>query len=195
MKISDNNQINGLPISNSFLADVKNFLFNTKPNLHHSHITGKIYGYAHGFCNRKVIENKNTITVIVHSLLGFDFFFFFKGLRFATWKTTNLSVGGANLSQINFANVRNQVKFLDTIKYYQQSLANLAESVTDQEKEKNKSESKRFIKKYQYFGPIFKNLLLEDQNWVLNYMSDGKGTIPYEILNTYDTIIDTYLRC
>ena len=53
MKVLDNDQIQGVPISKNFLTNVK---FNTKANLHHSHITGEIYGYTHGFCNRKVRE-------------------------------------------------------------------------------------------------------------------------------------------
>ena len=58
--------------------------------------------------------------------------------------------------------------------YYQQSLAKLAESMTELEKENIKSESKKFIEKDDYFGSIFKNLLLEDQVWILSYMSEGK---------------------
>ena len=42
---------------------------------HHSHVTGKIWGYAHDFCNRKVRENRGTISVIAHYLFIFDFFF------------------------------------------------------------------------------------------------------------------------
>ena len=57
MKIPNKDQINGLPISSNFSTNIKNILFNTKVNLHHSHITGEIIGYAHGFCNRKVREN------------------------------------------------------------------------------------------------------------------------------------------
>ena len=115
MKIPDSDKIHGVPISSNFMTNVKNNLFNTKPNLHHSHITGEIYGYAHGFCNRKVRENKNTTSVIAHNLFGFDFFFLLKVVRFGMWKTTNLNVGGSNLSRISFANISDQVKFVDTI--------------------------------------------------------------------------------
>ena len=66
--------------------------------------------------------------------------------------------------------------------YYQQSLAKLVESVTEQKKEKIKSESKNFIKKDQYFGVILKNLLLEDQSWILNDMLEGKSVIPYKMM-------------
>ena len=146
MKIPSNDQIRRVPISSNFLTNVKNILFNAKPNLYHSHITGEILGYAHGFCNRKVKENKNAISIIAHNLFGFHFFFFLKGLRFGAWKTTNLLVRGANLLQINFANIRDQLKFIDTMKYYQQSLAKLAESMTEQEKENLKVNQKNLSK-------------------------------------------------
>ena len=48
------------------------------------------------------------------------------------------------------------------------SLAKIAESMMDWEKEKLKNESKRFLEKHKYFGPIVKNLFLEDQSCILN---------------------------
>ena len=73
-------------------------------------------------------------SVIAHDLFGFDLFFFLKGIRLSVWKTTNLSIGGSNLSQIYYANISEQLKLIDTMKYYQQSLEKLAESMTDKEK-------------------------------------------------------------
>ena len=55
--------------------------------------------------------------------------------------------------------------------------------MTDQEKEKTKIESRKFIKKHDRFGKIFKDLLKTDQDWILEYMSSGKGVIPYEMMN------------
>ena len=52
-----------------------------KLNLHHSHVTGKILGYAHNFCNMKVRENQNQFFCIVHKFFGFDMFFLLKGIR------------------------------------------------------------------------------------------------------------------
>lgn len=43
-------------------------------------------------------------------------------------------VGGSNLTNANYVNIGDQVKFIDTIKYYQQSLSKLAETVTAGEK-------------------------------------------------------------
>ena len=35
-------------------------LIKIKIHLHHSHVTGKILGYAHDFCNTKVTEKNST---------------------------------------------------------------------------------------------------------------------------------------
>ena len=64
-------------------------------------------------------------------------------------------IGESNLTNINYANIGEQVKFIDTMKYYQQSLAKLAESMTDEEKEKIKTESKSFILRDDYFCRAF----------------------------------------
>ena len=164
MKFPDNDQIKGMPISNKFLTDLKSILFNTKLNPRYSHITGEIFGYTHDFCNRKLRKNKNSISVIAHNSFGFDFFFFSKSIRFGV-KTTNLSVWGSNLSQINFSSI-SEVKIIDTMIW--KSLAKIAESMMEWEKEKLKNESKRFLEKHKYFGPIFKHLFLEDQSCILN---------------------------
>ena len=48
-----------------------------KVHPHHSHVTGEILGYAHDFCNKKVVElEKAGIPCIAHNLFGFDFWYF-----------------------------------------------------------------------------------------------------------------------
>ena len=56
------------------LLDNVNCLIYSENVIHHSHITGDIIGDSHSFCNLKVRENKNQISVIAHNLFGFDFF-------------------------------------------------------------------------------------------------------------------------
>ena len=46
----------------------------SKVHLHHSHTTGEIIGNCHDFCNLKIRENKETISLIGHNFLGFDIF-------------------------------------------------------------------------------------------------------------------------
>lgn len=45
-----------------------------------------------------------------------------------------LNIGGSSLTNVQYANIGNQVKLLETIKYYQQSLASLAASANEIEK-------------------------------------------------------------
>ena len=52
-------------------------LIKLKVHLHHSHITGKIIGYSHDFCNTSVVEKTSPdIPVIVHNLFGFNLYYF-----------------------------------------------------------------------------------------------------------------------
>ena len=51
-----------------------------KIHIHHSHVTGNIIGYAHDFCNTRLVEKeKPEIPCFAHNLLGFDLFYFMKG--------------------------------------------------------------------------------------------------------------------
>ena len=101
-------EVKGAIISENFLSNV-DYLINGKTVIHHLHITADVIRYAHSFCNLKIRENKNQISVAAHNLCGFDFFFFLKGLRLGAWRTTNLSFGGKNLANINFVSISNQV--------------------------------------------------------------------------------------
>ena len=56
------------------LFDSVHIIINFKIHLHHSHTTGKIFGYARDFCNAKVRENKDILTCIAHNFFGFDNF-------------------------------------------------------------------------------------------------------------------------
>ena len=99
--------------------------------IYHSHVSGDIIGYSHTFCNKKVREHYYRIPVVAHNLFPFDFFLLLKGLRNGVWKTRDIVIGGKNPTDINFASIGDQVQFLDTIKYFQQSLGALAGSLTE----------------------------------------------------------------
>ena len=53
-------------ISNKFLSIMCAISKNRKV-IHHSHVTGKIVGFAHDFCNQKCKENFYTIPVFEHN--------------------------------------------------------------------------------------------------------------------------------
>ena len=98
----------------------------SKIHMHHSHVTGEIHGHAHDFCNWQVRENNTMVSLIGHNFLGFDIFVMVKGFRASCWGTSELSMGGTNLTNVNFTNISSQVKIIDTLKYYQTTLANLS---------------------------------------------------------------------
>ena len=73
----------------------------------------------------KVKESKREIPLIAHNLFGFDMFYFIKGYRASAWGYKDLHFNGNNLTNINFRNIGCEIKFINTLKYYQKSLGNL----------------------------------------------------------------------
>ena len=63
---------------NKFFTNVHR-LIRGKFHLHHSHITGKISGYAHDFCNATLVEKSTPdIPFVAHNFFGFDLFYYMK---------------------------------------------------------------------------------------------------------------------
>ena len=83
--------------TNSFFVNAHH-LIKMKVHLHHSHITAKIIGYAHDFCDARIKENNMEIPVIAHNLFGFDLCYFIKDYIVSAWCSKELKVGGNNLT-------------------------------------------------------------------------------------------------
>ena len=143
--------------TNNFFGNVHKYI-KVKIDLHHSHITGEIFGYSHDFCNWKVEESKNEILLIAQNLFGFDMFYFIKGYRASAWGSKDLNFGGNNLTNINSGNIGNEIKFIDTLKYYQKSLGELASTLTENENKSVKTSVLQFLNQHHYFGEISKFL-------------------------------------
>ena len=175
-------------MSKNLINNLKSII-NNKVHIHHSHIDGEIIDHAHSYCNEKIRENKSEISVIAHNLFRLDFFFLLKGIRARVWRTKDISIRGKNPTNISFASIGNQQMFLDTIKYFQQSLGALASNLTDIEKAAIRKEYKKFIEKDPCLDKKFNLCTEEDQEWVLDYLLTGKGTTPYEMITCYDSYI------
>ena len=141
--------------TDNFFRNVRR-LIKVKIHLHHSHVTGKIFGYSNDFCNWKVRENKNEIPLIAHNLFGFDMFYFIKGYRASAWGSKDLNFGRNNFTNKNFANIGGEVKFIDTLKYCQKSLGELASTLTEEEKEPAKKLTAQYLNKHYYFCEVWK---------------------------------------
>ena len=56
------------------------------------------------------------------------------------------------MTNMNYANIANLVKIIDTIKYYQTSLANISNTATFNEKINIENTVTSFIEKHSYFS-------------------------------------------
>ena len=163
--------------TNNFFRNVHR-LIKVKLHLHHSHITGKTLGYAYDFCNWNVRENKSEIAITAHNLFGFDMFFFVKGYHVTAWGTKYLNFGGTNLTHIIYGNIAGEIKFIDTLKYYQKISRWISSNAIGRWKKIRKTPNKTvllstFIEVWKYLGDLQKSKILE-------IIAEGKGIIPYE---------------
>ena len=143
LKFVETDKVKGIPTSKKLIDNLKGIMRN-KTHINHSHISGEITGYTHSYCNQDVRENKSKISVVPHNLFRFDFFFLLKDSRAGVSRTRDISIGSNNPTNINFANISNQVMFLDTIKYFQQSLGALASNLTEKLIRKDENLAKKF---------------------------------------------------
>ena len=163
-------------------------IINVKINLHHSHVTGEIKGYTHDFCNWIIKENKNIVPCFAHNFFKFDFYFLLKNLRLSVYRTKDINIGGNNLTDINFASIDN-FKFIDTIKYYQTSLAQLSETTDEKEKENIEKLVIQFLTTHDHFSKVWVTLTSEQKKKILEIIVSGKGVIPYEKIETINSLL------
>ena len=162
-------------------------IINGKTHLHHSHVTGEVKGYVHDFCNWTVRENNDVVPCIAHNFFKFDMFFLLKGIRLSVWRTDDINIGGNNMVDINYAQIDN-FKFIDSIKYYQTSLAKLSETMSDEEKGRVAKLVEQFIATHSYFSDIWKDMHFVQRNKIIDIVVSGKGVIPYEKIETINSL-------
>ena len=162
-------------------------IINVKINLHHSHITGKIIGYVHDFCNLQVRENKDVIPCIAHNFFNFDIIFLLKSVRLSVWRTKDIHIGGKNLTDLNYASI-DKFKFIDTMKYYQSSLGKLSETLTEKEKDNITKLTVQFLVNHDYFLYVWDQMSLDQKNKVVEIIVSGKAVIPYEKIERIDSL-------
>ena len=162
-------------------------IINAKIHLHHSHVTGEVKGYAHDFCNWTVRENNDVVPCIAHNFFKFDMFFLLKGIRLSVWRTDDINIGGNNMVDINYAQIDN-FKFIDSIKYYQTSLAKLSETMSDLEKSRVSKLVQQFIATHSYFSTVWNDMDFLEKNKVIDIVVSGKGIIPYEKIETIESL-------
>ena len=171
--------------TNLFLSVYR--IINAKIHLHHSHVTGEVKGYAHDFCNWTVRENHDVVPCIAHNFFKFDMFFLLKGIRLSVWRSDDINIGGSNLVDVNYAQIDN-FKFIDSIKYYQTSLAKLSETMSFEEKSRVAKLVQQFLATHSYFSTIWNDMHFVEKNKIIDIVVSGKGIIPYEKIQTIESL-------
>ena len=124
--------------------------------MHHSHITGRIYGYAHDFCNTTQMERSTAeIPFIAHNFFGFDLFYYLKAYIASAWCSKAVNIGGTNLIHANFGNITGEIKLIDSLKFYQKSLGELSSTLTSDEKIAVKKLTEEFLNQHYYFSTVW----------------------------------------
>ena len=156
--------------TNQFFLHVHQ-LIRGKVHLHHPHITGNIIGYVHDFCNMAFIEKcTSEISFLAHNFFGFDLFYF-----------------GNNLTHANYGDIRSEIKLIDSLKFYQQSLRELSSTLTPEEKTAVKNLAEKFLNERYYFSTVWAYLSVNKKNKILEIIAEGKGVTPYEIIVDMDS--------
>ena len=88
-------------------------------------------------------------------MLGFDLCHFINGYIASAWRSKELNIGRTNLTQINFSNITGEIKFIDSLKYYQKSLGQLVSTLSDEEKISVKKLTEQFFNQHDYFCKVW----------------------------------------
>ena len=104
-------------------------------------------------------------------------FYFIEGCRTSAWGSKDLNFGRNNLTNINFRNIGNEIKFIETLKYYQKSLGELVSTLTETGKSSVKKLAIQYLNQHYYFGEIWKYLSNAQKTKILDVISEGKGTL------------------
>ena len=75
-------------------------------------------------------------------------YYFIKAYIAFAWCSKSLNIDGTNLTQANFGNLANEIKLIDTLKFYQKSLADLASTLSDEEIAAVKKVTERFLNEH-----------------------------------------------
>ena len=66
------------------------------------------------------------------------------------------------------------------LKYYQKSLGQLADTLSDKEREAVKKVSEQFLKQHDYFSEVWEYLGPTQKEKILDIFATGKSLVPYE---------------
>ena len=86
------------------------------------------------------------------------------------------------MTHVNYGIIDNEIKLIDSLKYYQKSLADLSSTLKKEEKKAAEKLAWEFFNQYYYFSTVWPYLTQKLQEKILDIITSGKGIIPYELI-------------
>ena len=128
---------------------------------------------------------------MAHNFFGFDIFYYLKTYIASAWCSKKINIGGTNLTHVNYGIIDNEIKLIDSLKYYQKSLADLSSTLIQEEKRAAVKVTKQFFNQHYYFSTVWPYLTPKLQEKVLDIVTIGKGIIPYELIVDMQSLLLT----
>ena len=123
----------------------------------------------------------NGIPLIAHNFFGFDLFYYMKAYIASAWGSKELNIGSNNLTQANYGNIKSEIKLIHSYKFYERSLGELSSTLTNTEKNAVKKITENILNQHYYYCTVWPYLSIQKKDKILEIISTGKGTIPYEL--------------
>ena len=73
----------------------------------------------------------------------------------SAWCSKDVNIGGTNLTHANYGNISNEIKLIDSLKFYQRSLSEFSSTLTDDEKKAVKALTENFLNHHYYFSTVW----------------------------------------
>lgn len=109
----------------------------------------------HKIINVKIHFNHQINFLVSLTILrGLSCFFLIKQIQLSVWGTEDINIGGIGLTNINFASIVTQVKFISMMKYFSTSLGQLASTLDKVEKARVEKLTLQLLNQNIYFSKL-----------------------------------------
>jgi hypothetical protein len=113
-------------VNTCYLCNIP-FKRGTKKCLDHDHLTGKVLGVAHDWCNLSRRET-HTLSCFAHNFSGYDSHFLIRALN-KNPRIRSMTAIPLNTQRFKAITVNHRVKFLDSCQFLLDSLSNLTDTL------------------------------------------------------------------
>ena len=166
--------------SNDFFTNLQSIYDDDNYVIHHDHYTRKIYGYAHPSCN-SALQNptaSSKTTIYAHNAAKFDLAFVRRGIKLSDWCSKDLNFQGSD--RVDGITLGSRIMYRDTLKFFQEALADLVASADDEEKDRIQHDIEQCLLSSDTFAVTYTTLSTKDKLRVLELLL-LKNAIPYDM--------------